>query len=1318
MAKKRIIVPILLLVLVLVMAAGVFVACDKTPDCTITFGDTSLTVKQGTALTAEQIPNYEIAPGSRVVFDGWFVGETKIEAGYVVNEDVVAEAKTATIYYVTFMAEDGQVAKNAYRAGTVVAVADFPAPDALLPANSRHVGWLLYNNLWKADESIVVNGDITMTAAWVTIGAEEGEYTLEGGATLKLFGHQDLEDYCYGQFGDIEITYVYGTENTITVLTPAEEQCEIKLDLEHHTYQVADILQGEFEFKSFGIVNYTFDGYGNVAYADSYDQFSGTYTITGNVVKFSFTDPAAASLGLDGAEYEIAQEGNALLREDEYYGGIIAITRKGWEVPAQNAQKFVGIWQAEDGTVIDIAIDPELGTIVKIDGEEVSYRYVSFNYDCTVLTANYVDYKLVDGKLVDAGYDPDDAADDVVYTKKDAEDVQLTVTFKNGEEIVATATVSYGGTVAEEDVPSDPLPELAFAFDGWYNGYDAFDETAPVYANVTYVAEFEQVQAIVVFKNGSEEVSKFAVDFGAKLTAENIPQAVSGNGTFIGWYNGDKKAEVGTSIATLTTTFTAQFVNEADYAGNWSDANNGEYIIFGEDHKVSGLGKSNITWTFDAETGEAKFSTVSYSSKHDYSMLIVNNKLIVADKYYDSIEEDFVTKTYTMSKKTGETATYYKDKNADLVVNNGIITNWGGAVYWGTFTKSGSRVMIKVKANSSSSIVTINGKVDENGNIVISGQSTSRYNGIWISGTTERQSFYNRDAAFTYVYKFTTEKGVTYTVLNKDNTYAYATVVGDLADGSEATVTSGETTLVIKVSGTSFQVKGAEAGTYTNVSEGTLVLDGFGTATVTPVDGAEMQFDYFVFDEKVFVGNAAVVLNGENFEPAQAIENGLNNKFILSGSTKYDLTLYNCGVLAFNNYGTMYYGKYTVNADKNVVISGVSYSINGTWTVEESGNVLINGSKVYVADGYQVAQHKDELIGNWVDADSNEITITEGAIVYQGTSYSATWNYNGSVLTFQAADSRNYYATSKLDHVVVLDGENIVITHTYYTGYDDVYEELTGATEVVETFAKKVVVEADAFAGTWNKVSGNLMDSLTFDGFGKVTVGSTEVSYIVNGNGNAEFTYNYTAYTAVLSGDTLTCSWYDDEYGNTYEGTYAKESAEEPALDAFAGTYKNGSNELIINGDGTGSFNGTAFTYTIDSVNKNKINISAFGAFDADNNSAVLSGNELTLDIDDSYQENHLVQTLTKEIVADPSLDAFAGTWKFGDITFAFDGEGQVVVTGGYAGTAAYTVNGNTATFYLQSYYETITCVLQEDGTLKVSDESSEWLVNSTFTKA
>lgn len=1197
MAKKRIIVPILLLVLVLVMAAGVFVACDKTPDCTITFRSTStITVKQGTALTAEQIPDYVIVPGVHVEFDGWFVGDEKIEAGYVVNEDVVAEAKITALYYVSFKNGTEEVAKNEYRVNTVVPVADFPAVEA--PNGQRFVGWVASGALLGDEDSITVTQDTVVKAAMVPIGAEEGTYAsvVDGEPNMVLLGYQGLEDYCYGQLVSGEeaqmFAYVMTDENTISILAPFE--AEAKIDLEHNTYQFADLLQGVFELSdAYGTMTYTFDGYGNVAFDNGTDQAEGTYVIAEDVVTFAFPS-ADPSLGLDGAEYEIAAEGNALL-QDLGSWGVVAVIRQGWEVPAQNAQKFVGIWQSENGTVIDIAIDPELGTIVKIDGEEVSYRYVSFNYDCTVLTANYVDYKLVDGKLVDAGYDPDDVADDVVYTKKDAENVQLTVTFKNGEEIVATATVSYGGTVAEEDVPSDPLPELAFAFDGWYNGYDAFDETAPVYANVTYVAEFEQVQAIVVFKNGSEEVSKFAVDFGAKLTAENIPQAVSGNGTFIGWYNGDKKAEVGTSIAALTTTFTAQFVNEADYAGNWSDANNGEYIIFGEDHKVSGLGKSNITWTFDAETGEAKFSTGSYSSKHDYSMLIVNNKLIVADKYYDSIEEDFVTKTYTMSKKTGETATYYKDKNADLVVDNGIITRWGGAVYWGTFTKSGSRVMIKVKANSSSSIVTINGKVDENGNIVISGQSTSRYNGIWISGTTERQSFYNRDAAFTYVYKFTTEKGVTYTVLNKDNTYAYATVVGDLADGSEATVTSGETTLVIKVSGTSFQVKGAEAGTYTNVSEGTLVLDGFGTATVTPVDGAEMQFDYFVFDEKVFVGNAAVVLNGENFEPAQAIENGLNNKFILSGSTKYDLTLYNCGVLAFNNYGTMYYGKYTVNADKNVVISGVSYSINGTWTVEESGNVLINGSKVYVADGYQVAQHKDELIGNWVDADSNGITITEGAIVYQGTSYSATWNYNGSVLTFQAADSRNYYATSKLDHVVVLDGENIVITHTYYTGYDDVYEELTGATEVVETFAKKVVVEADAFAGTWNKVSGNLMDSLTFDGFGKVTVGSTEVSYIVNGNGNAEFTYNYTAYTAVLSGDTLTCSWYDDEYGNTYEGTYAKESAEEPALDAFAGTWtgKVGTNNYTVVCDGAGNItiNGTDYTYTVVS---DKITVGCF----------------------------------------------------------------------------------------------------------------------------
>lgn len=1315
MAKKRIIVPILLLVLVLVMAAGVFVACDKTPDCTITFRSTStITVKQGTALTAEQIPDYVIVPGVHVTFDGWYVGDTKIEAGYVVNEDVVAEARITALYYVSFKNGTEEVAKNEYRVNTVVYVADFPAVEA--PNGQRFVGWIANGALLGDEDSITVTQDTVVRAAMVPIGAEEGEYAsvVDGEPKMVLLGYQNLQQYCYGQLVSGEeaqmFAYVMTDENTISILAPFE--AEAKIDLEHNTYQFADLLQGVFELSdAYGTMTYTFDGYGNVAFDNGTDQAVGTYTIAEDVVTFAFPS-ADPSLGLDGAEYEIAAEGNALL-QDLGSWGVVAVIRQGWEVPAQNAQKFVGIWQSENGTVIDIAIDPELGTIVKIDGEEVSYRYVSFNYDCTVLTANYVDYKLVDGKLVDAGYDPDDAADDVVYTKKDAENVQLTVTFKNGNETVATATVSYGGTIAEEDVPGDPIAPLAHEFAGWYNGYDAFDETVPVYANVTYVATFDQVQAIVVFKNGSEEVSKIAVDFGAKLTAGNIPaETPVGNGTFIGWYNGNKKAEVGTSIAALTTTFTAQFVNEADYTGNWIDATNGEYILFGEDHKFTGFGNNNVTWTFDTETGKATYSKGSGFSRESFSALLVNNKLVVEHTYFDSYE-DLTTDTLTLSKKTGETVTYYKDKNTSLVIKDGIITSWGASVYYGTFTKSGSTVIIKVKANSSSSIVTISGKdkvsVDEKGNLVIVGQSSNTYNGIWIAGTTERQQFYNGNAAFKYVYKFTTESGVVYTVLNSDNTYAYATVVGDLADGSEATVTSGNTTFTIKVSGTSFEVKGAEAGTYTNASIGSVALDGFGTATVTPNGGQEMQLDYFVFDGKVFVGATAIVLNGENFEQAQAIENGLNYKYILSGSTKYEVTLWDCGVLAFNNYGTMCYGNYTVNADKNIVISGVSYSIDGTWTVEESGHVLINGTKVYVADGHEVVQHKDELVGNYVDANDDTLVITESNVVYKGTSSKANWNYNGTKVTFSAKDS-NHVVDLALDFVASLVDGKIVVVHTYYDAFND-DGEMINPHEVTETFEVPTVVELDAFAGTWNKTSGNLMNSLTFDGFGKVTVDSTEVSYIVNGNGKAEFTYNYIAYTAVLSGDTLTCSWYDDEYGNTYEGTYAKE-AEEPALDGFEGTYKNGSNELIINGDGTGSFNGTAFTYTIDSLNKNKINISAFGAFGATTNSAVLNGNELALDIDDEYGENHLIQTLTKQAVVEPSLDAFAGTWtgKVGtnNYTVVCDGAGNI------------TINGTDYTYTVVSDKITVGCftITKNGEKMHVVYDDGDYTANGDLTKA
>lgn len=152
-----------------------------------------------------------------------------------------------------------------------------------------------------------------------------------------------------------------------------------------------------------------------------------------------------------------------------------------------------------------------------------------------------------------------------------------------------------------------------------------------------------------------------------------------------------------------------------------------------------------------------------------------------------------------------------------------------------------------------------------------------------------------------------------------------------------------------------------------------------------------------------------------------------------------------------------------------------------------------------------------------------------------------------------------------------------------------------------------------------------------FDGFGQVTVN----------RGAEEETVNYTLSGKIAEFTALNCDFEctikDNgnlnvlaDYGDTFNNVeFVKQASE--ALDAFAGTWNGtniSSNVLIFDGNGSGSFNGTAFTYEIVG---NVANISAFGAFDGDTNTATITDGTISVSFDDSYGENAYSDTFTKQ---------------------------------------------------------------------------------------
>lgn len=202
MAKKRILVPILALILVLLVSVGLFVACDKDPvEYTVTFdyGDgrtTSVTVNEGTALTAEQIPVDVVAPGSNVAFDGWFVGETKVDAGYVVKANVTATAHKTNLYTLTFKNGNEVLKTVTLRAGSALTADDFPTftPES----NFEFEGW--YVGQTKVEVGFVVNADATVnpvTTELFTVTFKNGEEVVKTISNVKsgsVVDENDLPD--------------------------------------------------------------------------------------------------------------------------------------------------------------------------------------------------------------------------------------------------------------------------------------------------------------------------------------------------------------------------------------------------------------------------------------------------------------------------------------------------------------------------------------------------------------------------------------------------------------------------------------------------------------------------------------------------------------------------------------------------------------------------------------------------------------------------------------------------------------------------------------------------------------------------------------------------------------------------------------------------------------------------------------------------------------------------------------------------------------------------------------------------------------------
>lgn len=1134
------------------------------------------TVKDGEKLTDADVPADLTATGK--AFEGWFDGTTAFDKDATITADKTFAAKWVGLFNVTFKNGEETIKVAQVKDGAVIAAADIPEDPT--DDNYAFIGWFVGETAY--DSSAAVTSDIVVSAKFSTIyksyfgtwhGATDDwdaiSYTVVVDATsiTVTIGDADAQaatdidvDTTDGtvmfKLGDTEYMLYANYDGNLCIY----ESSEIKLsaELEGRVHVSSTDIVGTYTTEGGHtiVINKTFAKVDDVLGVGFYYSESSGYSWSIGSNYSSLTFDSATSSWIYKENYS-SDDDNVIVPE------LVAI-----DIPAE----FIGNWY---GTFESFGSTSYF--LVKVTADGV-FAYTPGSGFAKVGVAT--EYK--DGKLTVVGLDETitaSIADGKLAYKSDAAygaDCQLekgtVVVFENNYSVFYIAKLGADNKIDQSTFAlEDPQMEAGYTFKGWLSDLDyvtEFDESATFADSAVFVGSSEKTGYVVTFKktsSDSDPVIAVVEKTNGKLAADQIPAALTyeDGSVFTGWYTTAGVKAVADLTISDDTTFIAKSVKESDYEGYWINTTSGkEALAIIADGKVTfGYGVSGVDYTFNAEDGSLKFTaTISYM-KHTYVVTKTANGISISDSYYDRSEEQDVSNVYELTAPKSNSlakscAGTYQCSNSEIiaVLENGIVTKYdGNATTYGYISGTISNVKIVYKTGSSSSVTTKTGKYDAK-SLVLGGK-------IYVKNPSAFASYYNSNNGTFYVY---TREGKTTLYTYKGT--SYATIDGELAVGNVVTVSYTDAdgkaqSFVAKItSATAYDAAGAERGTFTAEGKDSIVFDGFGSATI-----GEKAYSYIINKNNVVVLKSdsetiGVTLDSEAKTYAIATSDGFARSYIDANSSKTSLVFDGFGGVLYtyaSSYGspTLSYGTYTLGTG-TVTIKGANYSYNKTYSIEESGNVLVSadGSKVLKTAGYVVESKISTFDGYYVNGDNTiEIVVAEDKtfkVYFNGKAVTANANWNGTILTlknmsdYDAAET-DWYS----DFTIVKDGENIKMSHDCKQSYDSTYEEFETIAKS-ETFTKTTKPsggeDLDAFAGTWTYSSF----VLTFDGKGNGTFNNgSEMTFTYTVSGNIAKISSFGAFDgdsnkATLSGDGSSLALaISDSYNETaLSATFTKQA--------------------------------------------------------------------------------------------------------------------------------------------------------------------------------
>lgn len=166
MTRRKVFIAFAAAVMILVLTAALFVACDQTKTYTVTFKDgetvvKTVSVKDGATIADADLPADPTKDSA--VFEGWFDGDKAFDKTAAITGDVTYTAKWTSLFTVTFKDGDTVIATATVKDGEKIAASDIPA-NLADTQDAAFEGWFNGDSAFDKDAAIIAS--VTYNAKW------------------------------------------------------------------------------------------------------------------------------------------------------------------------------------------------------------------------------------------------------------------------------------------------------------------------------------------------------------------------------------------------------------------------------------------------------------------------------------------------------------------------------------------------------------------------------------------------------------------------------------------------------------------------------------------------------------------------------------------------------------------------------------------------------------------------------------------------------------------------------------------------------------------------------------------------------------------------------------------------------------------------------------------------------------------------------------------------------------------------------------------------------------------------------------------------